>query len=85
MNLGDPRFDLADIPRAIGLSSRTLSRAFAQQNIIPAKWLWAMRPARCSPRSETGARARPGCLRSVGDETAVDGQDGAGREAGLVR
>lgn len=42
-HLFDPLFDVASVPKAIGVSSRTLSRAFAQHNITPVKWMWGKR------------------------------------------
>lgn len=42
-NLFDPAFDLALVPAQIGVSSRTLSRAFAQVGLTPARWMWARR------------------------------------------
>ncbi|MBT9384313.1 helix-turn-helix domain-containing protein [Pseudooceanicola sp. CBS1P-1] len=41
--LFDPDFDVACVPSAIGVSARTLSRAFAQRGITPAKWMWGQR------------------------------------------
>jgi AraC-like DNA-binding protein len=42
-HLLDPEFDLSTIPASIGVSSRTLSRAFAQQGLTPSKWMWTKR------------------------------------------
>ncbi len=39
----EPDFDIATVPAAIGVSARTLNRAFAQQGITPAKWMWTKR------------------------------------------
>lgn len=42
-HLFDPAFDLTSVPAQIGVSSRTLSRAFAQMGLTPSKWMWSQR------------------------------------------
>lgn len=42
-HLFDPAFDISRTPSEIGVSSRTLSRAFAQVGLTPAKWMWSKR------------------------------------------
>lgn len=42
-HLLDCSFDLAKVPSAIGVSPRTLSRAFAQAGLTPSKWMWSKR------------------------------------------
>ncbi|PHP66789.1 hypothetical protein CSC94_11825 [Zhengella mangrovi] len=53
-NLFNPDFDIASVPKGIGVSSRTLNRAFAQQNIAPAKWMWGKRLEASRSLLETG-------------------------------
>lgn len=42
-NLLDADFDVSGVAKTIGVSPRTLSRAFAQQGITPVKWMWGER------------------------------------------
>jgi AraC-like DNA-binding protein len=42
-HLTDSQFDVSLVPRMIGVSTRTLSRAFAQMGTSPARWLWQKR------------------------------------------
>lgn len=42
-HLFDSEFDVSSVPKTIGVSSRTLSRAFAQNNMTPVKWMWGQR------------------------------------------
>jgi transcriptional regulator GlxA family with amidase domain len=39
----DPDFDVSVVPSMIGVSTRTLSRAFAQWGSSPSRWLWQKR------------------------------------------
>ncbi len=42
-NLGDAGFDLSVIPGQIGVSARTLNRAWAQAGTTMSRWMWQMR------------------------------------------
>jgi|SRR5271165_1939719 len=42
-HLSDPDFDVSVVPSMIGVSTRTLSRAFAQWGSTPSRWLWQKR------------------------------------------
>lgn len=41
--LFDTAFDLSSVPREIGVSARTMGRAFAQLEMTPSKWMWSKR------------------------------------------
>lgn len=41
--LHDADFDLSTIPDTIGVSTRTLNRAFAHLGMTPSKWMWSQR------------------------------------------
>lgn len=41
--LFNPSFDISTVPAAIGVSPRTLSRAFAHSGLTPSKWVWSRR------------------------------------------
>ncbi len=42
-HLFDPSFDISSVPNAVGVSPRTLSRAFAHMGLTPSKWVWSKR------------------------------------------
>ena len=42
-HLFDPEFNVSLVPSMIGVSTRTLSRAFAESGEAPSRWLWQKR------------------------------------------
>ncbi|WP_082728225.1 helix-turn-helix domain-containing protein [Burkholderia mayonis] len=46
-NLSDPSLDISKIANAIGISNRTLNRAFAAEGTTAIRWLWQARLREC--------------------------------------